>query len=285
MEPTWQLLNCKTNTSYWNAQHKGSLKSAAAGRQYPQVRVCKYGWSLHSKCLFCLQDIVDDDAGKESGTCGKGVRETVKATDDQIARAPVGDYMHRIWTCPRLEIPRKQMTSEQDLRVVKDVDVRGHPAWERALVARPPLPRRRKSEVETFVWHVKPKSMPIKGIIYSDGSARDDPIKELVRCGWAFVVVDEEGQVIAAAYGLPPPWIDDIGGAEIWGLRQAMLVTTPCSPAWVDCLPVLTAVEKGMQVANDPRNPLVRGTCIAVTTAGRRWCGASGVDARSLERS
>ena len=100
MEPVWQLLNCKTNTSNWNAHHKGSLKSAAAGRQYPQVRVCKYGWSLHNKCLFCLQDIVDDDAGRERGTCGKGVRETVEATDDQIARAPVGDYTHRIWTCP-----------------------------------------------------------------------------------------------------------------------------------------------------------------------------------------
>ena len=42
------------------------------------------------------------------------------------------------------------------------------------------------------------------------------------------------------------------------GLHRAMLVTTPCSPAWVDCLPVLTAVEKGIQVANDPRNPLAR---------------------------
>ena len=189
---------------------------------------------------------------------GKGVRETEEATEDQIARAPVGDYTHRIWTCPRHVVPRKQLANEQDLRAVKDVDVRGHPAWERALVARPPMPRRKKSKVEPIVWHVKPKSMPIKGIIYSDGSARDGPIKELVRCGWAFVVVDEEGQVIAAAYGLPPPWIDDIGGAEVWGLHQAMLVTTPCSPAWVDCLPVLTAVEKGMQVANDPRNPLAR---------------------------
>ena len=114
-----------------------------------------------------------------------------------------GDYTHRIWTCPRHVVPRKQLASEQDIRVVKDVDVRGHPAWERALAARPPLPRRNKSKVEAFVWHVKPESMPVKGIIYSDGSARDGPIKELVRCGWSFVVVDDRGQVIAAAYGVP----------------------------------------------------------------------------------
>ena len=191
---------------------------------------------------------------EREGRVKKGARETVEATDAQIARAPVGDYTHRIWTCPRHAVPRKQLASDQDLICVKDVDVRGHPAWERGLVARPPIPQRTKSKVETFVWHVKPKLMPAKG--YSDGSARDGPIKKLVRCGWAFVVVDEDGQVIAAAYGLPPPWIDDIGGAEIWGLHQSILVTTPCSPAWVDCLPVLTALEKGLQVANDPRTPL-----------------------------
>ena len=43
------------------------------------------------------------------------------------------------------------------------------------------------------------------------------------------------------------------------GLYQALMVTIPSqSRYWVDCLPVLTAIEKGMQAANDPRNPLAR---------------------------
>ena len=65
-----------------------------------------------------------------------------------------------------------------------------------------------------MVWRVQPDSLPVKGTIYSDGSARDGPIKELVRCGWSFAVVDDDGRVIAAAYGLPPPWIEDIGGQK-----------------------------------------------------------------------
>ena len=112
---------------------------------------------------------------------------------------------------------------------------------------------------ESFTWEVKPKAFPVCGAVYTDGSARDGPTVELVRCGWAFTIIDGEGEVLAAAYGVTPPWITDIGGAEAWALFQSLLVTTPgqCK-YWVDCLPVYGAIQKGSDVALDPRNALAR---------------------------
>ena len=119
--------------------------------------------------------------------------------------------------------------------------------------------------MESFKWHVQPQALPIRGAFYTDGSARGGPIKELVRCGWSFVAVNSQGEVIAAAYGAPPPRVEDIGGAEVWGLYQALLVSIPSqSKYWVDCLPFLTAVEKGGSVAKDPRNPLARAHALVM---------------------
>ena len=54
------------------------------------------------------------------------------------------------------------------------------------------------------------------GEIYLDGSALDGPNPELMRCGWAFVVICfETGEVTASALGAPPPWITDIGDGSV----------------------------------------------------------------------
>ena len=129
----------------------------------------------------------------------------VVATPDQIERAPKGDLMHRHWTCKRTDAVRKQFAREEDIRTANQLEVREHPSWERGLTARPSLAFRKKSAVETCNWHVRPKDGLVTGRVYPDGSARDGPTAELVRLGWAFAVIDDDGKVIAAAYGVPPP--------------------------------------------------------------------------------
>ena len=89
------------------------------------------------------------------------------------------------------------------------------------------MPLARRSGVETFNWHIKPLHGPVAGEVYTDGSARDGPTPELLRCGWSFMVIDGAGKITAAAYGVPPPWITDIGGAEAWALYQSLLCTIP----------------------------------------------------------
>ena len=97
------------------------------------------------------------------------------------------------------------------------------------------------------------------GHVYPDGSYLDGLVPETGRCGWTFVVVGAEGQVVASAYGAPPPWIQDIGGAEAWALFQSLRVTSPSQCRyWPDCLPVHLAVQKGISIASDPKNVLAR---------------------------
>ena len=57
MEPITKLLKSKANNEEWNPALRGSLRSAIAGRQYPQARIYAAGWADHSKCLFCLLNL------------------------------------------------------------------------------------------------------------------------------------------------------------------------------------------------------------------------------------
>ena len=57
MEPITKLLKSKANNEEWNLELRGSLRSAIAGRQYPQARVFAAGWAERNKCLFCLRKV------------------------------------------------------------------------------------------------------------------------------------------------------------------------------------------------------------------------------------
>ena len=97
MEPIWQLLRDTKDTPEWNGNHRGALKSQMAGRQWTQTRVHKAGWSEHNRCLTCLSTIVDAETPPPD-QCVRTERDEVGATADQIARAPVGNSAHRLWT-------------------------------------------------------------------------------------------------------------------------------------------------------------------------------------------
>jgi len=64
----------------------------------------------------------------------------------------------------------------------------------------------------TFAWLVAPANGFFRGRVYSDGSRLDGPTPLLARNGWAFVVLNEADEIIAAASGIPPDWVEDIPG-------------------------------------------------------------------------
>ena len=111
MEPITKLLKSTENTETWNPALRGSLKSAIAGRQYPQSRVYAAGWAAHNKCIFCLHHLVGLGASTTRRTRIRGktkpdehkkldkTRYKVEATDEQIKEAPIGNLGHRIWRC------------------------------------------------------------------------------------------------------------------------------------------------------------------------------------------
>ena len=136
--------------------------------------------------------------------------KAVIATDDQINRAPVGSSNHRIWKCQAepLKGARAKWSREVDRLKEASCEVAGHPTWERGLVPKPSPPRTAIAATDSFKWVVRPEGDMFDGEIYPDGSALDGPSLELLRCGWAFVVISfDTGEVVAAAMGVPPPWI------------------------------------------------------------------------------
>ena len=111
MEPITKLLKSKANNGEWNPALRGSLRSAIAGRQYPQARVFAAGWAAHSKRLFVCTNWQNldrtlrvgrgsmDENRQQEATRQDKVRHKVEATAEQVAQAPVGSLGHRIWKC------------------------------------------------------------------------------------------------------------------------------------------------------------------------------------------
>ena len=99
------------------------------------------------------------------------------------------------------------------------------------------MPMKKQATVDTFHWFVKPRELPVSGHVYPDGSLLDGIVPELARTGWAVAVMDDNDEVIAAAYGVPPPWCEGIEGAEAWALYQGLGITTHAdSHSWPDWL-------------------------------------------------
>ena len=140
-----------------------------------------------------------------------------------------------------------------------------HPEWTRALVPMMSLAsnggtvNHERSKVETFEWIKRPEGGRISGRIYTDGSMLDGPELFMARCGWALVAINELGIVTAIARGVPPPWIDDIHGTEVWALVQASLLAEPGQCTFLcDCESVVTAVHEGMNQATSAKNRYAR---------------------------
>ena len=104
------------------------------------------------------------------------------------------------------------------------------------------------AETEPFRWEVEPSGGLIQGTVYIDGCQLDGPSDLLRRCGCSFVAIDDDGDVAAVAYVVPPPWIDTIGGAEAWAVHKASSWARPGSQFRVDCQPCVDVVVVGPAV-------------------------------------
>ena len=99
----------------------------------------------------------------------------------------------------------------------------------------------------------------LEGTAYSDGSFLDGPILELARGGWSCVVLSDGGIIVPSAYGVPPPWIKDIGGAEAWAVLQVGLRAVPGKIKYMfDCQPCVFMVHGGITAATTADRPLAR---------------------------
>ena len=92
-----------------------------------------------------------------------------------------------------------------------------------------------------------------------DGSLLDNDVRYEGWCaalGWAFVVLDPDGQVVAAAMGCPPAWVDSIYGAELWALLKVAEVAMPSGvDVLADCQSVQVDSSRGIKSATGRHSP------------------------------
>jgi hypothetical protein len=68
-----------------------------------------------------------------------------------------------------------------------------------------------------------------------DGSLIDASGESYQALGWAFIAIDDDGEILAAAFGVPPKWVDSIQGAELWAVRMALQSVLLPNKLYTDC--------------------------------------------------
>ena len=170
---------------------------------------------------------------------------------------PMGTLKHRHYKCPATAGERAEHAPQglvYRATLSDDADIALERAFMPSILHTVPRP----SKVATFKWILRPPNGTFKGTVYSDGSRLDGPSAVLARNGWAFVVIDDLGNVIAIAAGVPPDWVEDIPATEAWDLLEAAIHAEPGCTSMVDCKPCVDAVHKGPAAARSEKNPHAR---------------------------
>ncbi len=245
-DPVLALLRPAPDKPHWTAEHRGALRSAVLGRQWPQTRCFAAGFSQHNRCCLCLEAAIAEHrvAGIED------------LDADVLAAVPVGSLLHRVAHCPAHRAARS-LYAPLEVRCPQSAE------WDVAACTRALVPSiahvvPSPSAQESFSWIVRPPHGTARARFYTDGSRLDGPTALLARNGWAFVAIDNDGEVVASARGVPPPWIVDIPGTEAWALLQAAMVAEPGSDYRLDCLPCVDAIKSGKAWATSAARPLAR---------------------------
>ena len=213
----------RKDSATWNHAHKGALKSALANRQWTQQRLHKAGLSDSNLCQLCV--------GCEDGDLGTHLHRFFCPTTKQQVRS-----LTPSWIRDRLN------TFNGSLSPVE------HCALVRGMVAPLPIvPTRPDSDYWTIMWHTW-QVIPAGCSLYTDGSLIDARLGlGLEALGWAFAAFDAGGNVVAAAYGVPPRDADTIQGAELWAFTQALTFVPFPVVIYVDCKTVVDGIRSGQQ--------------------------------------
>ncbi len=129
-------------------------------------------------------------------------------------------------------------------------------ALTRGLIAAPVLPQRDDGVFDTFFWHKFCSDIPSGCLVFTDGSLLDGRMQKGVQSlGWAFVIITRSGDLVAAAFGVPPKWVDTIQCAELWAVQMALShVAFP-----ENCTQIATQFVKGSAVVPCGHNPRKEG--------------------------
>ena len=204
----------------WKTGCASHLKSAVTNGQWPQARLHSAKLTQDSRCQLCQVQV----GTLEHRRCCTMTRPT---------RGDVRVPGHLLQVFGELAPDQQRLLLTRGL--MAQIDLSEHK----------PLPE------DSFAWTI----MPPGGIlmqgwkVYLDGSFRDGPSEDLGRAGWGFIAFDENGKLQAAAFGVPPPWIRSIHGAEMWAFFAAARCAVPGARYRSDRKAVVDTFRKGKRIA------------------------------------
>jgi len=119
------------------------------------------------------------------------------------------------------------------------------------------IPDRPKGD--TFSWTVGPPAEWPEGCVwYIDGSLSDETRSFGRRTGFAIVVVGSHGALLAAGQGIPPIWVVDAAGAELWAFATVTRLNGTCPRVVTDCKGILDGLKSGPSAVTAADNKLAR---------------------------
>ncbi len=262
--PVRKLLRPAALACDWTRGYQSALRSVLTGRQWPQARLYAAGLADHPSCQKCTAE------GRLADPNAVGAAPS----------PPAGTLWHRVCDCaPNAEqradahphLAHSDSRLSAAARSARDAAATAgsnpptaHAAstkWTRALAPAPqvlcgPLPS--PPDDGTFVWCVRPAGDMVRARFYTDGSMVDGPTAPLARLGWAFAAYDDDGQLVASAFGATPSWIHSIGGAEAWAILMAARAAEPGSTFRTDSLGCKDTLAAGRRWATAPARPQAR---------------------------
>ena len=249
MGPILRLLDFRRAAGEWTHKLQGDLRSVVSNRQWTQQRLHQAGLVDDPVCRLCIATL----------RCGP-------ASEDPAFK---GTLMHRYCTCPAMASFREQHMPEAEKLALRSKLNRGNLSssdmlWFTRGLRRSPFLAEKKlrSAEHTFEWIVRPEDGLLVGSVYTDGSLLDNQTWLEGNCsalGWAFVILTEQGVVIASAKGVPPGWVDSIYGAEAWAVLMVVQHAMPGAVRIVsDCQSVQQDCGRGMKWASAPNRKFAR---------------------------
>ena len=127
------------------------------------------------------------------------------------------------------------------------------------------MPERDFSGFDSFEWFREPGEVPNGCVVFTDGSLIDGKVRYGCQSlGWAFAIINDDGDLIAAAHGVPPQWISTIQGAELWAVRMAMLHVTFPEKLYTDCMSVKLGVRRSREWAGSSKRRMASVCSVVV---------------------
>jgi len=212
----------------WEPKHAPSLISAFTGGQWCQGRVASTkAWTDDARCQLCLS---------ENGTLHH--RRFCSAT------MPTGGW------------PTPVGPAQAGMAMLSTC--RSNIALNRGLIF--PRIMIRPAQVEhSFQWLIPPpEDTPFKARWYIDGSCTNPTWTQARGLGFAMILVDSDGSLLAAGKGNPPNWVIDSGGAEVWAFLQVLEMFPDCSRITTDYYNILVMLQSGRKSATAATRPLAR---------------------------